>query len=120
MRIAFTRYSRNRWTAYGSPNRSDWVEIDFAGRRRVSRLELYLWGDGTGVKAPKRYSVQFWDGRAWADAQVVSQKPGTPEVSAVNTVRIVPVEAEKIRVLFQHDLPAYSGMTELVIWEDSP
>ena len=40
--IAFTRESRNRWTAYGSPNASDWVEVAFPARHTVRALELYL------------------------------------------------------------------------------
>src|ERR1019366_6823727 len=27
--VAFSRYSRNRWTAYGSPNATDWIQLDF-------------------------------------------------------------------------------------------
>jgi hypothetical protein len=38
----------------------------------------------------------------------------------VNTVRIDPVQTEKVRVVFEHDLPAYSGMTELRIWDVVP
>ena len=117
MVVAFSHYSRNRWTAFGSPNASDWVEVDLRAPTRIGTVELYLWGDGGGVKAPKRYTIQTWDGSRWVDAEVVSKVPLQPQVSSVNTVRIVPVETGKVRVVFEHDLPAASGMTEVIIRE---
>jgi hypothetical protein len=117
MVVAFSRYSRNRWTAYGSPNRRDWVAVAFAAPRRVSVLDLYLWGDGRGVKAPTSIAVQYWDGSAWRDATIESRDPDTPVVWARNRVRIAPVETARVRIVFEHDLPAYSGMTEVMIWE---
>jgi len=116
MIVAFSRYSRNRWTAFGSPNASDWVQLDFPARQRVDQIELFFWGDGGGVKAPKRYTIQAWNGTAWTDAHVVSQVPRLPQVSSVNTVHIEPVTTEKVRVVFQHDLPATTGVTELKVW----
>jgi hypothetical protein len=50
-------------------------------------------------------------------ARVLSQVPGIPQVSSVNTVHIEPVMTARIRIVFEHDLPAASGMTELVLLE---
>lgn len=119
MRIAFTRYSRNRWTAYGSPNASDWVEVDLGAPRAVTTIELYLFDDGRGVRAPKSYTVQYWNGSAWADPRVRSRGPTRPTGSAVNTVRIDRVMTSRVRIVFEHDLPGVSGMTELMIWGDA-
>ena len=38
----------------------------------------------------------------------------------MNAVRIDPVQTDKVRVVFEHDLPAYSGLTELRIWDVLP
>ena len=119
-RIAFTAASRNRWTSYGSTNAADWVEVDFGRPETVDELELYLWGDGRGVKAPRNYGVQYWDGRAWTWATVRSRLPAEPQVSAVNTIRIAPVTTTNLRVALANDLPAYSGITELVIRSERP
>jgi hypothetical protein len=115
MQFAFTRYSRNRWTAYGSPNASDWVEIDFGAPRIVRSLELYLWGDDRGVKAPRSYRIQYWTSGGWRPAQVLSRFPERPAASAVNVVRVLPVSTAQIRVVFDHDLPTFTGVTEIVI-----
>ncbi len=119
-RIAFTRYSRNRWTAFGSPNASDWLQVDFGVPQLVERLDLYLWGDSGGVKAPRRCTVQYWDGSRWRSADVVSRFPERPATWAVNTVHIKSVRTSKLRVLLEHDLPAASGVTELMVWGPDP
>ncbi|MCX5760399.1 MAG: discoidin domain-containing protein, partial [Gemmatimonadetes bacterium] len=118
MVVAFSYYSRNRWTSLGSPNASDWVELAFPSERRVATVEAYLWGDGRRVKAPKRVTVEYWNGRAWVAARVLSQVPAEPQVSSVNTLRIEPVMTARIRLVFAHDLPAASGMTEVIILEE--
>jgi hypothetical protein len=120
MRIAFTRYSRNRWTAYRSPNPSDWVQLDFGRGHTVRQVDIYVWGDSAGVRAPRRMTVQYWDGARWADAVVQAQAPVRPATWALNTIRIEPVQTRRIRVIFQHDLPAVSGVTELMVWDEVP
>jgi hypothetical protein len=119
-RIAFTRSSHNRWTAYGSPHRSDWVQVDFGARKTVRLVELYLWGDSAGVRAPARFAVRYWDGRGWTETRVVSREPARPATWARNAVRIEPVETDRIRVELEHDLPAFSGITELMVWDTLP
>jgi hypothetical protein len=115
LEVAFTRYSRNRWTALGTPNASDWVEVDFDEPRSVRTVELYLWGDGERVKAPKSYTIQLWDGAQWRDARVVARYPARPLASARNVARLETVRTSRIRVVFEHDRPAVTGMTELVV-----
>lgn len=119
-RVAFTRYSRNRWTAVGSPNASDWLQVDFGTPRLVASVDLYLWGDDRSVKAPRMYTVQYWNGTRWGDANVVSRLPERPATWAVNTVRLHPVRTDKLRVVFDHDRPATTGVTEMMVWGPDP
>jgi hypothetical protein len=115
LQVAFTRFSRNRWTAVGSPNASDWVEIDFGEPKSVGTIELYLWGDDERIRAPKRYSVELWDGTAWHDARVLSRQPEVPLASARNVVHLESSRTSRVRVVLEHDLPAASGITELTV-----
>jgi hypothetical protein len=39
-----------------------------------------------------------------------------PTTWALNTVTIEPVETQAIRVVFEHALPAFSGLTEIEVW----
>ena len=51
---------------------------------------------------------------------MLSRTPERPLVSAVNTVRVAVPRTAKVRVVFEHDRPAVSGMTELMIWDTLP
>ncbi|HEX7020124.1 MAG TPA: glycosyl hydrolase family 65 protein, partial [Gemmatimonadaceae bacterium] len=119
-RVEFTRYSRNRWTAFGSGNREDWLDVDFGSPRLVETVDLYLWGDERGVKAPSAIAVQFWDGARWSDATVVSRAPERPATWAQNRIRVRPVRTDKLRVRFTNALPAATGVTELMVWGPDP
>ena len=114
--VAFTRYSRNRWTSFGSPDSTDWIQLDFPRATLIDKVELFLWGDGGGVKAPRSYVIQGWNGRSWVDVHVQSAVPAVPQVSSVNTVRITPLITDKLRVVFRHDGQARSGVTEIRVW----
>jgi hypothetical protein len=114
----FSVNSRNRWTAYQSPNATDWVAIDFGPEQTVDTLLLHLWGDGGGVRAPASYNIQYWTGTAWQDAEDQRKSPEAPTTGAVNTVRIKPVRTSRVRVVFTHPKGAYSGMTELEVWHE--
>ncbi|HEV8498400.1 MAG TPA: hypothetical protein VGQ56_16110, partial [Gemmatimonadaceae bacterium] len=69
---------------------------------------------------PRAYNVQYWDGARWLDAEALARAPERPTTWALNRVRIRPVRASKIRVIFEHELPAVSGVTELMVWGPDP
>jgi hypothetical protein len=107
---------RNRWTAYDSPNPSDWVQLDFPKSVTVGRMEICLWADGGGVRTPKRFTVQFWDGTSWQDVEETKRDPAQPTLGAANEITIRPVQTDKLRLTFVHDLPGKSGLTEWLVW----
>ena len=115
-RISFTRYSRNRWTAYRSPNTEDWLAVDFGAPKTIGRVELYLYGDGGGIAAPTEYRVEVWTGQAWRVATVRSRAPIRPMAWAVNTVELEPVETSRVRVVFTHAAPAFTGVSEMRVF----
>jgi len=119
-RIAYTKYSRNRWSARGTTSRTDWLEVDFGALRRIGRIELHFVADGAGLAAPRGVTVQYWNGHNWLPARVRRRLPDQPEGSAVNTLWIEPVEASKVRVVLEHARPATTAVTELLIWEEGP
>ena len=90
-------------------------EIDLGGPHTVRTIELYLYGDDRGIQAPREYSLQLWKDDAWQDARVRSRVPERPLASARNVLGIEPVVTSKVRVLLEHDLPAKSGITELIV-----
>lgn len=108
---------RNRWTAFDSPNASDWVQLDFGKTVTVGRMELCLWADGGGVHLPKSFSVQYWNGTAWTAVTELKRDPEKPTLGIANEITIKPVQTDKLRLTFVHDLPGKSGLTEWMVWE---
>jgi hypothetical protein len=117
-RVAYTRYSSNRWSARGTPNASDWLAVDFGAPKAVIRVEVHFVADGRSLAAPRSFSVEYWNGTAWVPAQVRRRLPAVPEGSAMNTVWVDRVETSRVRVVFEHARPAATAVTELLIWSD--
>ena len=108
----------NRWTSYESPNPTDWLEVDFGERKTFARVELAVYDDGGGVRAPESYAVQYWDGSRWRDAGGQKRTPERPAGGQYNEVRFEPVTAAKVRVVFTHAGKARSGVTEVFVWPE--
>jgi hypothetical protein len=115
-RMSPTRYSRNRWTAYGTPNPEDWLEVDFGRREEVGRVDLFFFGDGRGVAAPESYRVELWTGSGWEAVEPVTRTPRRPVAWAMNQVTFEPVETERLRVVLRHALPASAGLAEIRVF----
>lgn len=107
----------NRWTSYGSPNESDWLEVDFGKEVTVGRAVLHIYDDRGGVQPPTKYTVQLWSGSSWHDVDDQTNDPPQPTGGMANTATFKPAKAEKIRVLFVHAGKARSGVTEMEVWE---
>ncbi|TLP74025.1 MGH1-like glycoside hydrolase domain-containing protein [Maribacter sp. ACAM166] len=117
MKCELVTRSNNRWTTYNSPNNEDWVVIDFGTKMNIDKLDLYLYDDGRGIKTPKSYEIEYWLNGKWVKTEIDSINPKTPTGMAVNTVLIKPVMTDKIRIVFEHSLPAFTGLSEVMIWD---
>jgi hypothetical protein len=115
-RIAFTRYSRNGWTTVGSPNDEDWLELRLEGVRTVAMLDLYLLGGRAGLAAPASYRISYQNGTGWHEAVVRLRLPDVPTAWARNRVTIEPVRTDRLRMVFEHAVPAFTGVAEVMVW----
>ena len=116
-RSLFTPTPVNRWTTFGSPHPSDGLEIDFGKEQTVSRVELHIYDDGGGVRAPASYRIQRWGANGWSDVEDVVKTPSEPAGGMINTARFKPVGTSRLRVVFQHQGKVRSGLTEIEVWE---
>ncbi len=119
MQLGFTRYSRNRWSARESPNPRDWVALELGSTHTVGVVDLYLYGD-RGLGTPASYAVEVWDGGGWVPIDERSRQPETPTAWAMNRLVFEPVATDRVRVLFDHALPSFTGVTEIMIWGSEP
>jgi hypothetical protein len=108
----------NRWTAYGSPNATDWLEINFGAPKQINRIDLCLYDDHGGVQPPKSYSIQIWNGSEWQEIPDQVKSPTKPLGSSVNTVTFPKQTTTKFRVMFMNDGQARSGLTEIMAWNE--
>jgi hypothetical protein len=120
-KIIYNSTPVNRWTSYGSPNtESDWLEIDFGKAITAGRVLLHVFDDGGGVRAPKDYRVETWNGNAWQPVSNAARKPEIPIGGMPNEVSFTPVETNKLRVVFTHigQGETRSGLSEIEVWAE--
>jgi hypothetical protein len=98
------------WGDLGSPNASDWLQIDLGKPTRFDRVKLYFfsnkaWGgttagqpNGSTYKEPSAYSIQYFDGTNWVDVPGQVKSPASPAPN-YNQVDFPPVTAQLMRVM---------------------
>ncbi|MEZ0264037.1 MAG: discoidin domain-containing protein [Phycisphaerae bacterium] len=117
-RIIFLPTPMNRWTSYGSPDPTDWLEIDFGAEKEIGRVVLHVYDDRGGVQPPSKYVVQTWTGVDWRDVAGPTYAPAVPTGSAANIVTFTRAKTSRLRVVFTHRSKARSGLTELEVWRE--
>jgi hypothetical protein len=104
-----------RWTAFNSPNTSDWVQFSFKEIKTVSKIYLYVYNDNGGVKPPKSYKVEYWNGNEWKEITSIKKLPQTP-IADLNLCSFDAVQTDKIRITFEHlNAKSFSGLYEVEI-----
>ncbi len=122
--FGLTTYQANRWTSVDSPNEADWVEIDFGKAQSISRADVYLWGDSprylarvdSSVSSPRSLRVEVLVGDGWRAVENPEYFPLSPQTMARNSISFDAVETSSMRILFEHNLPSFSGATEIQVW----
>lgn len=102
-----------RWTAFESPNSTDWVQVDFNRETTINRAYIYFYEDNSNIFPPKEVTLQFWNGEAWTN---VSNQKSIPEVylgNSLNIFKFDEVKTSKMRVLMLHKTRKFSGIYEL-------
>ncbi|WP_460798722.1 Ig-like domain-containing protein [Microbacterium sp. GXF0217] len=111
------------WGTAGSPNPSDWLEVDLGGTQKVdeARIHFYRSSSSTtiqGYSAPASYVVQYLTPTGWSSVSQQARTPMTP-TGNLNTVRFAEVETTKLRLLVTHQSGFKTGVKELIL-RDSP
>jgi hypothetical protein len=106
------------WGAAGSPNATDWYEINFGQARTVDEVRLHFRDsrpqNGT-YRAPSSYNVQYLVGSTWTNAASQVKTPGSPRAN-YNVVRFTPVSAQRIRIQLTNASGSKVGLTEVKVY----
>ena len=107
------------WTSEDSPNKTDWVEINFGPRKTVQKLDIIFAGDRGRAGAPASIEIQYLDQEEWNTAEVKSRSSDKPMPMALNTFLLdEPVVSNKIRLMLTHQEDGYTGISEIMVWSD--
>lgn len=110
----------NRWTSYESPNEKDWLEIDFGEPQTFRRIDLAIYDDRGGVQPPTRYELEVLRKGQWIGVDHAKRFPKDPAGSQWNTITFPEQVSQKVRVIFHNRGRARSGISEIMIWNESP
>jgi hypothetical protein len=99
------------WGTQGSPNESDWFEVDLQEPRTIDTVKLYFFSDknyatqqncpsgcSDNYCAPSSYTIQYHDGSQWVDAGGQTATPAAPQPN-LNTVTFTPITTQRLRVM---------------------
>jgi hypothetical protein len=106
----------NRWTSAGSPNATDWLELDLGAPRNVNTVKLYFLDDGETVVTPASYQLEYWTGTDWKEIPDQKRHPSAPAGRRANAISFAPIEVQKIRAVFTHGERGRTGLTEFEAW----
>ena len=105
-----------RWTAFESPNASDWVSFTFDKEKKVSEVYLYFYNDKNGVQPPADYQVEYWDGGKWSAVKSIQKMPAQP-IANLNICSFSPVSTTALRVVVTHQSKKiFTGLYEVEIY----
>ena len=107
------------WGTAGSPNNSDWLEIDLGAPRTVDEARVYFYrtsssGTVSGYSPPSQYAVQYWNGTGWASVTGQARTPVMP-AGNYNRVQFAPVTTSKVRLLVTHRGASRTGVKEVQV-----
>ena len=114
--VFFHKVPTTRWTTEGSSSAEDWIQADFGALQTVETVVLHFLDDGVGVVPPSSYRIELLQDGAWLPAEVRSRIPGSPTGRRANISLIGPVDAEGVRVTFEHAEHGKTGLAELEVW----
>ncbi|MEO6088453.1 MAG: discoidin domain-containing protein [Umezawaea sp.] len=105
------------WGSSGSPNGTDWYELNLRQARTVDEVRVYFRDDRAGnrYRAPSSYNVQYWNGSAWVDAAAQVKTPGSPRAN-YNRVQFTSVGTQRLRVQMTHASGFKTALTEVKVY----
>ena len=105
------------WGSYGSPNATDWLELNLGQARTVDEVRLWFRNDRATnrYRPPSSYQVQYYNGTTWVNVTAPVKTPATPRAN-YNVVRFAGVGTARLRVQVTHASGFKTGLTEVKVY----
>jgi hypothetical protein len=105
------------WGTYGSPNATDYLELNLGQARTVDEVRLWFRNDRATnrYRQPASYQIQYLNGSTWTNVSSPVRTPATA-LANYNVVRFAGVNATRLRVQVTHASGFKTGLTEVKVY----
>lgn len=111
-RTWFFNNVRNYWSNIGSPNKTDWYQVDFGGQKQVRKVVLAFYSDSHKLVSPAGCKLTYWNKDHWQDLRTVNGSQLVMNTS--NRIEFNAVTTDKIRLTCTNDGNGkYVALTEM-------
>ncbi len=105
------------WSDWNSGHATDWYQVDFGEQRELNEVGVYFVSDANGLRPPKSFGVEYWDGGSWKPVENPVLSSETP-VEGLNSVTFDTLFTSRIRVVVENrsskrGVGVYTGISEL-------
>ena len=105
------------WGTYGSPNATDYLEVNLGQARTVDEVRLWFRNDRATnrYRQPASYQIQYLNGSTWTNVSSAVRTPATP-LANYNVVRFTAANTTRLRVQVTHASGFKTGLTEVKVY----
>ncbi|MEU4241485.1 discoidin domain-containing protein [Actinoplanes sp. NPDC026619] len=99
------------WGTYGSPNATDWLELNLGQQRTVNEVRVWFRNDRATnhYRQPSSYQVQYLNGSTWTTVATAAGQAN------YNVAQFPAVSATRLRVQVTHASGVKTGITEVKV-----
>ncbi|GAA2622076.1 hypothetical protein Adu01nite_01160 [Paractinoplanes durhamensis] len=99
------------WGTWGSPNATDWLELNLGQQRTVNEVRVWFRNDRATnhYRQPSSYQIQYLNGSTWTTVAT-----GTGQAN-YNVLQFPAVNATRLRVQVTHASGVKTGITEVKV-----
>ncbi|GIF18423.1 hypothetical protein Ate02nite_11530 [Paractinoplanes tereljensis] len=100
------------WGTSGSPNATDWLELNLGQQRTVNEVRLWFRNDRATnrYRQPASYQVQYLNGSTWTPVATATGQAN------YNVVQFAAVNATRLRIQVTHASGFKTGITEAKVY----
>ncbi|NMO54133.1 discoidin domain-containing protein [Actinoplanes sp. TBRC 11911] len=105
------------WGTYGSPNATDYLELNLGQARTVDEVRLWFRNDRATnrYRQPASYQIQYLNGSTWTNVASAVKTPAAPQAN-YNVVNFTGVSTTRLRVQVTHASGFKTALTEVKVY----